>query len=74
MYDKTSDAAKIISVRAGQGYVEAKRQTAVAWKAGTSEFSKLREKAKQRYPQYFQSSGEETATIQAFREALARWI
>ena len=71
VYDKTSDAAKIISVRAGQGYVEAKRQTAVAWKAGTSEFSKLREKAKQRNPQYFQSSGEETATIQAFREALA---
>ena len=71
VYDKTSDAAKVISIRAGQGYVEAKRQTAVAWKAGTSELSKLREKAKQRYPQYFQSSGEETATIQAFREALA---
>ena len=71
VYEKTSDTAKMISVKAGKGYDEAKRQTVVWAGKGRSELAKLREVAKQRYPQYFQSSGEESTTIQAFREALA---
>jgi len=67
----TTEAAKIISEKAGKGYHVAKRNTTQAWKVGSSQFSKLREEAKQRYPQYFKNSEEESASIQAFREALA---